>query len=169
MLLPTNQFHVLFERLSAIGLKSSIYRAAFVILYERVYLKTRLFAMYLSGSCRRAVFETSCQWKWATRNQRNARISVLAKQKCTNRRDQTGMIQGKFINTIESTSSLFMQIWKFTLPVSFYPFVSTTTQEKFNNKFTNLKKGEKTSPAPAWQVSRGGVKRPRTRFFVSFC
>ena len=53
------------------------------------------------------------------------------------------MIQGKFINTIESTSSLFMQIWKFTLPVSFYPFVSTTTQEKFNNKFTNLKKGKK--------------------------
>ena len=62
-----------------------------------------------------------------------------------------------------------MQIRKFTQPVSFYLFVSTRTQEKSNNKFTNLKKGEKTSPAPAWQVSRGGVERPRTRFFVSFC
>ena len=49
------------------------------------------------------------------------------------KRSHCGPIEGKFVNTSESTSTnvgLLMQIWKFTLPVSFYPLVSLRRKVK---------------------------------------
>ena len=51
--------------------EASIYRAAFVIfLNERVYMQTRLFAVYQSDSCRSAFFEKSFQFFSENKTQR---------------------------------------------------------------------------------------------------
>ena len=56
-------------------------------------------------------------------------MEILPSGKCTNRRNQTGLIEGKFLNTIVLLG-LSMQLCKFyTLSFSFYPFV---TQKKLN-------------------------------------
>lgn len=75
-------------------------------------------------------------------------MEILPNGKCTNRRNQTGLNEGKFLNTIVLLG-LSMQLCKsYTLSVSFYPFVSL---RRNNYSATNVQtlQGEEFSPAHA--------------------
>ena len=155
--------------------EASIYCAAFVILlYVGVYLQAWLFAVYLSGLCRRAFFKKSCQWKWAPENKKKTQVSVLAKQSKTKmhqvKRSHCGPMEGKFVNISEITSAcrLAHAIWKFTLPVSFYPITSVTEKKNLTTNYWQLKRVNKLLLHIAWQVCREArPKQPHTRFCLN--
>ena len=75
-------------------------------------------------------------------------MEVLPNGKCTNRRNQTGLMEGKFLNTI-ALLGLSMQLCKFyTLSVSFYPFVSLR-RNNYSRANVQTLQGAEFSPARA--------------------